>query len=68
LRQRVLQRDGWQCQFCGSRQNLEVHHQQYRSHSGEDTKANLITLCENCHSLTHGIARAPESPVVGPFD
>jgi len=30
------------CQFCGSRTNLEVHHQQFRSHSGED-KDNLIT-------------------------
>jgi 5-methylcytosine-specific restriction endonuclease McrA len=26
LRQRVLQRDGWRCQRCGSLQNLEAHH------------------------------------------
>ena len=58
LRRRVMRRDGWRCQFCGSRQNLQVHHQQYRSHSGEDTEANLITLCEKCHSLAHGIAEA----------
>src|SRR6266496_4978938 len=32
LRQRVLRRDGWRCQFCGSRTNLEVHHQHFRSH------------------------------------
>jgi 5-methylcytosine-specific restriction endonuclease McrA len=60
LRQRVLRRDGWRCQFCGSRQNLEAHHQQYRSHSGEDTEANLMTLCENCQWVAHGIAKAPE--------
>jgi len=60
LRRRVLRRDGWRCQFCGCRQNLEVHHRQYRSHSGEDTEANLITLCEKCHSLAHGIAGPPE--------
>jgi hypothetical protein len=36
LRQRVMQRDSWRCQFCGSMTNLEVHHQRFRSHSGED--------------------------------
>ena len=53
LRQGVLRRDAWRCQFCGSRQNLEVHHQEFRSHSGEDSETNLITLCSNCHSLAH---------------
>ena len=53
LRQRVLRRDDWRCQFCGSRQTLEVHHQEFRSHSGEDSETNLITLCSNCHSLAH---------------
>jgi len=32
----VRRRDGWRCQFCGSMTNLEVHHQQFRSHSGPD--------------------------------
>ena len=58
LRQRVLRRDSWRCQFCGSRQNLEVHHQQFRSRSGEDFEENLITLCANCHSVAHGTVRA----------
>jgi len=53
LRERVLQRDGWRCQFCGSRANLEVHHQQFRSHSGNDREDNLITLCVDCHSAAH---------------
>ena len=34
LRQRVLRRDGWRCQWCGSRCHLEVHHKEFRSHSG----------------------------------
>jgi hypothetical protein len=38
LRERVLRRDGWRCQFCGSMKNLEVHHQQFRSQSGSDTE------------------------------
>src|SRR2546426_9839610 len=33
LRQRVLRRDAWRCQWCGSRCNLEVHHKEFRSHS-----------------------------------
>jgi len=53
LRKRVLGRDGWRCQFCGSMTNLEVHHQQFRSQSGEDREDNLITLCANCHSSIH---------------
>jgi 5-methylcytosine-specific restriction endonuclease McrA len=53
LRERVLRRDGWRCQFCGSMKNLEVHHQLFRSHSGEDILDNLITACHGCHSSLH---------------
>lgn len=53
LRQRVLRRDGWRCQFCGTMSNLEVHYQQYRSHSGDDSEQNLITLGTECHSQMH---------------
>jgi 5-methylcytosine-specific restriction endonuclease McrA len=58
LRERVLRRDGWRCQFCGSRRNLEVHHQQFRSYSGEDVAENFITLCTSCHSAIHSIVPA----------
>ena len=47
LRQQVLRRDGWRCQLCGTMSNLEVHHKQFRSHSGEDSELNLITLCNS---------------------
>lgn len=53
LRERVLRRDSWRCQFCGSMKSLEVHHQKFRSRSGEDTAENLITLCASCHSVMH---------------
>ena len=53
LRQQVLRRDGWRCQFCGARANLEVHHQQFRSHTGDDSEENLITLCASCHQRMH---------------
>jgi 5-methylcytosine-specific restriction endonuclease McrA len=52
--ERVLRRDGWRCQFCGSMTDLEVHHQEFRSHSGDDDENNLITLCNRCHWAEHG--------------
>jgi len=53
LRQLVLRRDGWRCQSCGTTLNLEIHHKQFRSHSGEDSDENLITLCAACHARMH---------------
>jgi 5-methylcytosine-specific restriction endonuclease McrA len=53
LRQQILCRDGWRCQSCGTMSNLEVHHREFRSHSGTDTEENLITLCAACHSRLH---------------
>jgi 5-methylcytosine-specific restriction endonuclease McrA len=53
LRQQVMRRDGWRCQSCGTMSNLEVHHKQFRSHSGDDSEENLITLCIQCHNGIH---------------
>lgn len=53
LRRHVLQRDGWRCQKCGRRTNLQVHHTQLRSQLGHDSEENLIALCSQCHALFH---------------
>jgi 5-methylcytosine-specific restriction endonuclease McrA len=53
LRQQILRRDGWRRQYCGTMSNLEVHHQQFRSHSGDDAEENLITVCVACHRSLH---------------
>jgi 5-methylcytosine-specific restriction endonuclease McrA len=53
LRLQVLRRDNWRCQGCGAMSNLEVHHTQFRSHSGDDAEWNLITLCTSCHANLH---------------
>jgi 5-methylcytosine-specific restriction endonuclease McrA len=53
LRNQILRRDGWRCQSCGSMSNLEVHHKDFRSHSGDDSEENLITLCNPCHKAVH---------------
>lgn len=55
LHRAVLQRDGWRCQFCGSMQQLQVHHIQFRSHSGSDSEENLMALCVDCHALAHRV-------------
>jgi len=33
--------------------NLEVHHRQRRSQSGDDSEQNLVTLCAKCHAKVH---------------
>ena len=53
LRLQVLRRDGWRCQSCGAMSELEVHHIESRSHLGDDSELNLITLCTLCHSVAH---------------
>ena len=49
LHRRVLERDGWRCQNCGSSENLHKHHLTKRSRLGDDGLDNLIRLCANCH-------------------
>jgi 5-methylcytosine-specific restriction endonuclease McrA len=53
LRQQILRRDGWRCQCCGRMSNLEVHHKEFRSHYGDDSDQNLITMCTVCHAAAH---------------
>ena len=53
LRNQVLRRDSWRCQSCGVMSNLEVHHKEFRSQSGDDSEQNLITLCAACHATVH---------------
>ncbi len=50
---RVLLRDDYTCQLCGTRCNLEIHHVRFRSSGGKDSQENLITLCHGCHCDLH---------------
>jgi hypothetical protein len=63
LRNRVLERDGWHCQFCATSNNLHFHHLKSRSRLGDDTMRNLITLCTNCHEkrLHHCTTLGPKA-------
>lgn len=42
------------CRFCGQiAGRMEVHHIEYRSQGGKDSRGNLILLCEEHHRLAH---------------
>jgi 5-methylcytosine-specific restriction endonuclease McrA len=51
---RVLERDEWRCQKCRSLENLQVHYTMKRSHLGDDSLDNLVTLCASCHMAERG--------------
>ena len=51
LRRAVYDRDGWQCQFCGVRDDLTVDHVLPQARGGENTLSNLQTLCGPCNNL-----------------
>ena len=53
LHRRVLKRDDWRCQVCGSRTELQVHHMQSRAQLGADVEDNLFTVCAACHRAIH---------------
>jgi len=53
LHRKILERDRWRCQMCGSLSGLEVHHRERRSQLGDDSEENLVTLCSDCHRALH---------------
>ncbi len=70
LRIACLMRDGYRCRHCGKKNcRLEAHHIVYREHSGKDTLANLLCLCERCHHQVHeGTIQLQISGVSGHMD
>ena len=47
----IKARDSFECQLCGFKENIHVHHIDYDKKNIEHD--NLITLCRKCHSMTH---------------
>lgn len=54
-REAVLERDGYQCQICGSGENLEAHHiKPFADFTDERLNVdNGVTLCRACHRRVH---------------
>ncbi len=49
-----MERDNYQCQDCGARGHLQVHHRSYQ-HVGRELRSELTTLCRHCHMRRHGL-------------
>lgn len=48
-RRAVFARDGWECQYCGSRSSLTVDHVVPRSKGGLSTWENIVAACAPCN-------------------
>jgi 5-methylcytosine-specific restriction endonuclease McrA len=48
-RRAVFARDGWACQYCGSRSNLTVDHVVPRSKGGSSSWDNIVASCAPCN-------------------
>ena len=57
IRDKVRERDGARCRFCGTSSEIQIHHIQYRSQGGGDAEWNLISLCHTHHQLMHSSKR-----------
>ena len=55
FRKKVLERDNYTCQLCGSKNNLEVHHiKPYAKYPRLRVSVNNgITYCNQCHKAIH---------------
>lgn len=51
-RKKALRFAGFKCQLCNSAERLNVHHRTYER-LGQELLGDLITLCNDCHSIFH---------------
>lgn len=42
-----------ECCLCGTTHSLHLHHVLFRSHGGDDVRANLLALCHDEHDGYH---------------
>lgn len=66
LKARTLKRDEYKCQCCGFGEGLPMtyalsilqsHHKISVANSGRDRDNNIITVCQNCHTLIHTLLK-----------
>ena len=50
-KKQIYIRDKFECQYCGSKENLEIDHIIPLSKGGTNEDDNLITCCHNCNKL-----------------
>lgn len=49
VKEKVWERDGGCCVYCGSHYAAPVAHYIARSHGGLGIEENILTLCDECH-------------------
>ena len=49
-RQNIFKRDNFQCQYCGTQDNLTLDHVVPKAKGGKSTWSNLITACKGCNT------------------
>lgn len=59
VRGRVFTRDGYKCQTCNSNDDLHCDHIISLADGGDNSEANLVTLCRACHSRKTAIHDIP---------
>lgn len=66
LKAATLVRDGYKCQCCGMGEGypikyalsvLQSHHKISVANSGVDSEDNIITICQNCHTMVHTLLK-----------
>lgn len=71
VRRLVLRRDGYRCRRCGwthaewnpsDARHLELHHVIEHKSGGDNTEANLVSLCTSCHDLWHTYSGGDQPP------
>lgn len=59
MRDKVMQRDGFACAYCGATEHLEVDHVVPLSRGGANTERNLVIACRSCNA-----AKNAKHPVI----
>jgi len=49
-RENVFRRDGYQCQYCGTKEDLTLDHVIPKAKGGSTSWNNLVTACKGCNS------------------
>lgn len=62
LNRDIHDRDGHRCVICGSPvdDGVKFHHVIFKSHGGDDSMENGVTLCNCCHTAVHGRVNCPD--------
>ena len=62
--EKVFTRDNGLCRVCGKKAH-HTHHIIYRSHQGNDSEQNLISLCSRCHRNAHHSEKEWRDKLIG---